>query len=431
MTGIRLLRNGQWSKPPVLTAARSIIIAGLAQVYGGQPLGNTASFLNGTSYDVDRVSESGEFPIIRISNISDQDAPYIWTTEALDEKYWITRGDLLVSWSASFKSIEWSGIEGFLNQHIFKVVERAGFHRGYIRHAIEASFDDMQRNVVGIGMMHLRRADFLGHLIPAPVYSEQVATASYLDWIERGQHGTEPDLPDHLAEQRSVVARIRELADGVDEARTLRRQTCADVYTFVTSVHTQLAGPRVKRLGEILRLEEITIPVSPARSYPQVGMRSFGGGLFAKVPVSGADTTYRIYNELYEGALVLSQVKGWEGAVAVCPSELAGWFVSPEYRTFRCVPTEARSGYLATIVQTEWFWSRLVGATRGVGARRERTRPEQFLTIALPMPDVQQQKRGESLFAEVAALKRLQSETAAELEALLPAILDRAVRGRL
>jgi hypothetical protein len=38
---------------------------------------------------------------------------------------------------------------------------------------------------------------------------------------------------------------------------------------------------------------------------------------------------------------------------------------------------------------------------------------------------------GDSLCAKAAALKRLQAETAAELDALLPAILDRAFRGEL
>jgi type I restriction enzyme S subunit len=127
----------------------------------------------------------------------------------------------------------------------------------------------------------------------------------------------------------------------------------------------------------------------------------------------------------------LSQVKGWEGAVAICPTELAGWFVSPEYRTFRCVTDEVRAGYLAPLVRTEWFWSKLTRATRGVGARRERTRPEQFLEIELPMANVAKQKQGEALFAEMNLLKHLQAETAAEFDALPPAILDRALQGDL
>ncbi len=234
-----------------------------------------------------------------------------------------------------------------------------------------------------------------------------------------------------LAEQRRMVARIEELAAQIHEARILRQQAAEEAEAFVTSVHSSLAGKRMKKLGEILRLDEDAAPIEATGSYPQVGVKSFGGGLFPKGAVEGTATTYRAFNRLYEGALLLSQVKGWEGAVAVCPPELAGRFVSPEYRTFRCVPTESRPRYLAPLVCTDWFWSKLVGATRGVGARRERTRPEQFLNIELPMPDVEKQKRGEAMFAEVDALKRLQAETSAELDALLPALIDRAFKGEL
>jgi type I restriction enzyme, S subunit len=160
-------------------------------------------------------------------------------------------------------------------------------------------------------------------------------------------------------------------------------------------------------------------------------VKGFGAGLFAKTAVTGVGTTYKTFNRLYEGALVLSQVKGWEGAVAICGREFAGTFVSPEYRTFRCVPSEARPGYLSTLVRTEWFWRRLIYATRGVGARRERTRPEQFLTLELPMPDIEQQQKGEAVFGSVDLLKSLRSQTSKELDALLPSILDKAFKGEL
>jgi len=157
-------------------------------------------------------------------------------------------------------------------------------------------------------------------------------------------------------------------------------------------------------------------------------VKSFGEGLFPKSAIAGNETTYKTFNRLYEGALVLSQVKGWEGAVAICPGDLAGWFVSPEYRTFRCFDSQARPGYLAPLVSTKWFWGRLGHATRGVGARRERTRPEQFLNIEIPMPDIDRQRQGEELFAELAVLKKLQSETIGELDALLPSIIDKAFK---
>jgi len=56
-------------------------------------------------------------------------------------------------------------------------------------------------------------------------------------------------------------------------------------------------------------------------------------------------------------------------------------------------------------------------------------------TLPLPLPPLPEQRRIvaelDALQAEVDALKRLQSETAAELDALLPAILDRAFKATL
>ena len=182
-----------------------------------------------------------------------------------------------------------------------------------------------------------------------------------------------------LEEQREIVAKIEELAGQINEARTLRQQATEQSEALIVSTHVQLAGIRKRKLGDILKLDEDVVQVLPDGQYPQVGVKSFGAGLFAKSAIAGTETTYKIFNRLYSGALVLSQVKGWEGAVAVCGSELAGKFVSPEYRTFRCITGEANPGYLSALVRTEWFWRKLTHATRGVGARRERTRPEQFL----------------------------------------------------
>ena len=229
-------------------------------------------------------------------------------------------------------------------------------------------------------------------------------------------------------EQRRIVARIESLAVKIKEARGLREQANGEAQFFVTNVHLHLAGDRRRKLGEIVKLDEDRVPIRPIEEYPQVGVKGFGAGLFPKPAIAGVDTTYSAFNRLYEGALVLSQVKGWEGAVAVCDGELAGWYVSPEYRTFRCIPSESRPDYLSAVVTTEWFWSRLKDATRGVGARRERTRPERFLEIEIPMPDVENQLHGETIFVQVDALKKLQAKTAAELDALLPSVLDKAFK---
>lgn len=156
-----------------------------------------------------------------------------------------------------------------------------------------------------------------------------------------------------LTEQRRIVVRIEELAGKLDEARTLSTAAAVQSQVLVTATHLSLSGDRTRRLSDVLKLDEQVVQVEPLAEYPQVGVRSFGKGLFPKAATRGTKTTYRTFNRLYDGALVLSQVKAWEGAIAVCDGHLSGWFVSPEYRTFRCRPSEARSGYLAALVKTE------------------------------------------------------------------------------
>jgi type I restriction enzyme S subunit len=269
-------------------------------------------------------------------------------------------------------------------------------------------------------------------------------TPLFIDFCIRASEGTtnrrylqedkflmqEINLPGLPVQQR-IIGVLDEISLQTNEIRRLRQESPAETDALIVSIHHQLAGNRTRKLGEILELSEDAVTVNSMDAYPQVGLRSFGAGLFPKAPISGTATMYRAFNRLHGGALILSQVNGWEGAIAVCTPELDGWFVSPEYRSFRCIPNDARPGYLATLVTTEWFWSRLANVTRGVGARRERTRPEQFLEIELPMPDVEHQVRGEELFAEICLLKKLQNDTKVNLNDLLPSVLSHALASDL
>ncbi|MGY6553034.1 MAG: restriction endonuclease subunit S [Wenzhouxiangella sp.] len=232
-----------------------------------------------------------------------------------------------------------------------------------------------------------------------------------------------------LAEQQAIVSRLDTLADKVRQVNEHLDAIEQKAAALFLSLHYKLSGDRVRRLGDVVELQEESVPVRADSEYPQVGVRGFGGGLFAKAAVAGTETSYRAFNRLYADALVLSQVKGWEGALAICPPELAGKYVSPEYRTFRCIPEEATPGYIGELVRTPWFWSLLQDATRGVGARRERTRPEQFLNIELPMPPEDKQRKVVEILNRQAHLRSRHATIRQANDALTPATLERVFSG--
>lgn len=228
-----------------------------------------------------------------------------------------------------------------------------------------------------------------------------------------------------LAEQQSLVARLDALAEKTRQVGVHLDAVERDSAALLLSLHHKLANGRTVHLGEVIDLYELAEPVVPAGTYPQVGVRGFGGGLFAKAAVAGTETAYKSFNRLYTGAIVLSQVKGWEGAIARCPDELDGWFVSPEYRTFQCKPEEASDEYLGELFRTEWFWSQLQDATQGVGARRERTRPEKFLNVEIPLPELADQIKIVEILKRQSPLKAKHTAIRQANAALLPATLER------
>lgn len=274
---------------------------------------------------------------------------------------------------------------------------------------------------------------FLGWFIKTPSFRQQVeaqGSTNYAAIRPADVLSYEIPLPP-LDEQHRIVARIEEFASKISEAKGLRAAGSQQAHAMIVSTHAALSRTEPEPLSSYLELHEDSVPIELGKPYPQVGVRGFGGGLFRKQAVIGGETTYRAFNRLYEGAIVLSQVKGWEGAVAVTPDELTGYFVSPEYRTFKCKDDRCLSDYLAAIVSTEFFWGRLNEATRGVGARRERTRPEQFLQLKFAMPSIADQRKAIEIFSRIRDVRSLQSETTTKLDAMIPSILDKAFRGGL
>lgn len=226
-------------------------------------------------------------------------------------------------------------------------------------------------------------------------------------------------------EQRRIVSVFEHVAGSMSAVSMLAREVQDDLRRLIVGFHLAASNGRTLRIAEMLDLCEERVVVETASQYPQVGVKGFGQGLFLRDAVTGTATTYKYFNRLYEGCLVLSQVKGWEGAIAVCNSTYAGRFVSPEYRTFRCKPGILLPDYLSILVETPWFCRKLADITRGVGARRERTRPEQFLAMRIEMPTVQQQVSYTKLLHGVRFASTIRAGLFTELKALLPATLAR------
>lgn len=145
-------------------------------------LGEIADFINGAAFKPSDWGEDGR-RIIRIQNLNDPSKSFNRTTREVADKYLVSTGTLLVSWSASLGVYEWLEPDtALLNQHIFKVIpDRGKVDQGYLRHMLEKALLDMTKYHRGSTMIHVNRKEFLGTRIPLPALEEQKRIAGILD----------------------------------------------------------------------------------------------------------------------------------------------------------------------------------------------------------------------------------------------------------
>lgn len=226
-----------------------------------------------------------------------------------------------------------------------------------------------------------------------------------------------------LEEQRRIVARLDRVQRLVKAIHAEKTRIAAEINALVSSLHFAFSPAADDKMGGFLELNEDRVPTDAGTAYPQVGVRGFAGGLFKKDAVTGTETSYKHFNRLSEGLLLVSQPKGWEGAVAVCGAEYEGWFASPEYRTFRCIPGKLHPDYLLALLPTPWFQAALAKLTRGQGARRERLRPEMLLAMPIRMPSWERQLEAIRILERTKAIGASEAAFTANVNTLLPAML--------
>lgn len=243
-----------------------------------------------------------------------------------------------------------------------------------------------------------------------------------------------------LAEQRRIVARIEALAARIAEARGLRRQAAADADNLpVVMAHRPDLDRKAKlregwhevTIGDVVRQVQEPVRVSPEGSYPNFGIYSFGRGLFAKPPISGFATSADVLYRVRRGQFIYSRLFAFEGSYGMVTDDFHEHFVSGEYPTFACDTTCVNASFLYAYFKAPHIWTEVATGSKGLGDRRQRVQPGKIIAHRLMLPPIEWQIQIAEMQAKVDAVKRLQAETAAELDALLPSVLDRAFRGAL
>jgi type I restriction enzyme, S subunit len=276
------------------------------------------------------------------------------------------------------------------------------------------------------------------------------------DGLSRGTSGKNRIKPDlfltitvllpPLPEQRRIVARIEDLAARIEEARLLSGQSAVDAEALLKSaIGSAFNGqPADGTLGEVLRRK----PRNGRSSHCE---NSDGGTAILSL---GAITGFRYRGSEFKRTSFPTTPDGhyWlkDGDLLIGRSntpELVGHAAIYDGQPSPCIYPDLmmRLDVADELADKKcvWYWLQSPRVRDFIQSNAKGTSPTmkkiaQGTVMSIPFPSrlsLSEQDRIvaylDGLQAKVDGLKRLQADAAAELDALLPSILDKAFKGEL
>ncbi|MCO7134241.1 restriction endonuclease subunit S [Ligilactobacillus salivarius] len=142
-------------------------------------LGEVATFINGRAYKQNELLDSGKYKVLRVGNFYTNDSWYYSNLELAD-KYYIDKGDLVYTWSATFGPHIWNGEKVIYHYHIWKIELSKFLDRDFTLQILEADKAKLLANTNGSTMIHVTKKDMESKVISLPNIEEQKKIGSYL-----------------------------------------------------------------------------------------------------------------------------------------------------------------------------------------------------------------------------------------------------------
>lgn len=287
---------------------------------------------------------------------------------------------------------------------------------------------------------------FLGWCIKTPAFRHQVeaqGSTNYAAIRPVDVLGYQIPLPP-LDEQRRIVACIEELAAKVEEARGLRAKAQEESDALETSAATHVLETLTEAAPRLPLDSLVTVRGggTPSKDAPH-----FWGGdvpwitpkdMKRRVLTDAIDhitkaATEKTPAKLLDPGMVLVVVRGmilartFPAAVLQAPATIN--------QDMKALIPDARllPEYLCAVL---WAWNpRVLEMVDRSGHDTRKLNTDKLLSFEIPVPSILLQKRViaelDALQAKMNAVKAFQAETATELDAILPAILDAAFKDGL
>ncbi len=273
--------------------------------------------------------------------------------------------------------------------------------------------------------------------LPIPVVASEEAQKAIAKFVadmssslESMQQAVE-HAPPVLAALHGDFKRLFTAALKLEEMKSVRAAVLEELSGLLASAFCQVADGAPRRpLGEVAPLTRRPAEVLQDENYPQIAVRSFGRGTFNKPDLDGGDITWEKPFRVEKGDILISNIKAWEGAIAVVDDADHGRFASHRYLTCVADPSIAAARYVYYYLLTPEGLQHVGEASPGSADRNRTLGAKALQAIPVPVPSLEAQRWFERLLLRVEQARQLHKEAVDEQELLLPSVTKSVFKAR-
>ena len=147
-------------------------------------------------------------------------------------------------------------------------------------------------------------------------------------------------------------------------------------------------------LDTLLSQSGVRITLDDFRAYRQLNLKYYGGGVVVRkdVPVLGKNIKTHKQTEVSAGQFLFSKIDARYGAFGIVPKELDGAIVTAEFPVFEVNTNKVLSEFLLLVMTSDEMVNYIKNMSQG-STNRKRMDVATFLSIKLPLPSLEEQKR--------------------------------------
>ncbi|WP_160161145.1 restriction endonuclease subunit S [Actinomadura sp. K4S16] len=232
------------------------------------------------------------------------------------------------------------------------------------------------------------------------------------------------------AEQRRIAARLDSAMQKLSLIQK-KRDFTEDLHNALRdSVIHKEESSKSTRLGDILSLERIPLEVDPEREYTQIGVRSFGNGIFHRDKLPGRELSKLKYFWIQPDRLIVSNIMAWEGAIAISTEADKDCVGSSRFLSF--TPSDnVDLRYLNYYFQSRSGQGIIRNTSTGTVLRNQTLSINKFNNISIPLPTPSRQHQIANFLDESTKMRKLAQTQKPTTSALQQSLLNAAFSGKL